>query len=482
MWNLIFILFVWLLSIHNASSNPEISDPEHPNIIFIFADDLGYGDLSCYNPQSKITTPNIDRLAMSGMRFTDAHAPAAVCIPSRYALLTGHYPFLNHRKYQEGVIQPGRPTLASVLKAAGYQTACIGKWHQGIVNEKNPPPDSDLLGGPLDHGFDYFYGIPASLDIQPYYYIENNRPVKLPVETIAPMEGIAPSPGKRKIQGPFYRGGKVAPGFEHEKVLDHFSEKAFQYIKNQNQRKQRSFFLYLALPAPHTPWLPTSEFRGTSGAGAYGDFVLQVDHLVGNVLKTLDDQQITNNTLIIFTSDNGPVWYPENVARYDHNAVGPLSGMKGDAWEGGHRLPLIAKWPGKIKAGTVNHHLISFTDIMSTFANLVDLDLSSDYANNSISILPMLLDPDHPAIRTTFVMKSSKGTYSIRKNNWKLILAKGSGGFMDTYDPDLVKRNPYDGQLYNLSTDMGEMKNLYAENSEMVETLRAELENVLKGN
>lgn len=450
-----------------------------PNIVFIFADDMGYGDLKAYNANSQITTPNIDRLAAEGMRFTDAHAPAAVCVPSRYSLLTGQYPFLNNRKYQEGFIEPGRTTLASVLKSGGYQTACVGKWHQGIVDEKNPPADTDLTGGPLDHGFDYFYGMPASLDIQPYYYIENKRPVMLPTDSIEAMEGTAPAEGKRKIQGPFYRAGKVAPDFKHPEVLDQFANKATNYIQDASA-ESAPFFLYLALPAPHTPWLPKDEFRGKSGAGTYGDFLMQVDAVVGQVMQSLADQGVDENTLVIFSSDNGPVWYPENVAQYQHNSVGPLAGMKGDAWEGGHRLPFIARWKGNIAGGTVNPNLISFTDMLATFAELTQTSVPSEYAHNSISILPLLLDAAHAATRTNFVMRSSRGVYAIRQGDWKLVQAKGSGGFMDSYDPSLAEANPHEGQLYNLSTDIGESHNLYADHPDTVALLSTALQTLLK--
>jgi arylsulfatase A-like enzyme len=318
--------------------------------------------------------------------------------------------------------------------------------------------------------------MPASLDIEPYYYIENKRPVALPTDTIASMEGTAPAEGQRKIQGPFYRGGKVAPGFDHEKVLDKFGGKAVDYIRTAAQQKENPFFLYLALPAPHTPWLPTEQFSGKSGAGSYGDYVLQVDNLVGNVLKALADQGLEENTLVVFTSDNGPVWYPENVAQYQHNSVVPLAGMKGDAWEGGHRLPFIARWPGNIEAGTQNAQLICFTDILATFADLTKVSLSAEYPNNSQSILPLLLDPDHAATRSVFVMKSSGGAFAVRKGDWKLILAKGSGGFMDGYDKSLAEKNPFEGQLYNLADDISETTNLYAQHPEKVAELKEELE------
>ena len=215
--------------------------------------------------------------------------------------------------YSDGLIAPGQATIASVLKSAGYQTAMVGKWHQGVVGEKQPPANTDLAGGPTDHGFDSYFGIPASLDIPPYYFIRNKRPVQLPTDSIADREGTAPAPGKRKIQGPFFRGGKISPDYVHEEVLGRFEQEAIDFI--QQQHVATPFFLYLALPAPHTPWLPDAAHTGQSGAGEYGDFTLMVDDVIGNVLASLKSKGFADNTLVIFTSDNGPVWYPENVCR-----------------------------------------------------------------------------------------------------------------------------------------------------------------------
>lgn len=477
---IIYLLLPVLIigSCQPVKEKQEASLTSHPNILFIFADDMGYGDLSCYNPESQINTANIDKLAAEGMRFMDAHATAALCVQSRYGLLTGQYAFLNERPYQQGIIEPGRPTIAKVLKQAGYHTGMVGKWHQGIVDEKDPPVDTDLAGGPLDHGFDEFFGIPASTDIPPYYFIENKRPVALPSDTIAAREGTAPAPGQRKIQGPFYRAGKIAPNFKHEDVLDRFASEAIDYLK-QNANQTEPFFLYLALPAPHTPWLPTEAFRGKSKAGDYGDFALQVDDLVGRVHQTLEELGVEENTLVFFSSDNGPVWYPEDVAQYGHNSVGPLSGMKGDALEGGHRLPFIAKWPGKIEAGSVNNNLIGFTDLIATFRELTQTKIPSTFPHNSHSFLSLLLKQETESKRESIIMRSSSKAYAIRKGKWKLILAKGAAGFSDGYDPSIAAKNPEEAQLYNLEEDISELNNLYAEFPDVVEELKQELDKVL---
>ena len=461
--------FLALTGIFLSCTPPPPPSPTPPNILFIFADDLGYGDPSCYNPDSKINTRHIDALAQAGMRFTDAHAPAAVCVPSRYSLLTGQYPFRNERNYKEGLIAPGQATIASVLKSAGYRTGMVGKWHQGVVGEKDPPADTDLAGVPVDHGFDEYFGIPASLDIPPYYFIRNKRPVELPINTIEDREGTAPAPGKRKIQGPFFRGGNISPDYVHEDVLGRFEQEAIAFLEKQTA--DNPFFLYFALPAPHTPWLPDSAHLGQSGAGDYGDFTLMVDDVIGNVLATLDAKGMADNTLVIFTSDNGPVWYPENVAEFGHSSTTPLAGMKGDAWEAGNRMPFIARWPGEIAPGSTNDHLICFTDMIATFAEMSGTSLPEGAGEDSRSILPLLTDAEAPATRETLVVRSSGGVFAMRQGDWKLIMGKGSGGFYDGYDPSIKAANPHEGQLYNLAEDIGESDNLYAEQPEKVQEL-----------
>jgi arylsulfatase A len=472
MKNLLLLCFCTAL-IH---CTPPAEPPSYPNILFILADDMGYGDLGCYNPQSNIGTPHLDQLAAEGMRFTDAHSPASWCVPSRYGLLTGNYPFRNQRNYQEGLMAPEVPTVATLLKKAGYHTAMVGKWHQGVVGEKNPPPDTDLANGPLDNGFDYYFGIPASLDIPPYYYIQNRRPVELPTDSIAASEGIAPAPGKSKIQGPFWREGKISPAYQHEAVLDQFFAEADAYVRD---KKAQPFFLYLALPAPHTPWLPDAKHQGSSRAGDYGDFVKQVDDRVGALLQSLAEMGLKDETLVIFSSDNGPVWYPEDEARFQHRATGPLAGMKGDALEGGHRNPFIVRWPGKIEAGTVDDGLLCFTDFLATCAEITGQTLSEGSGLDSKSFLPALLDTAKTTSRNELLIESTRRVYSYRSGDWKLIPHKGSAGFFDGYDPSFAESNPYEGRLYDLGTDLGETNNLYGENPEKVMELRMKMAEVL---
>ncbi|MEQ6119612.1 arylsulfatase [Reichenbachiella sp. MALMAid0571] len=461
----------FVASIFISCSQQVENELQAPNVIFILVDDLGYGDLGCYNKESKIPTPNIDQLANQGVRFIDAHTPASVCVPSRYSLLTGQYHFKNKRDYKEGRIAPERITIASLMKNVGYNTAVFGKWHQGIPNEKSPVEGEELMNGPLDHGFDYFFGIPASLDIPPYYFIENKLPVEYPTDSIAGSPGT----GLRKIEGPFYRGGNIAPDYSHGKVLGQITKKGVEYISGKAKEKN-PFFMYLALPAPHTPWLPSKEFQGKSKAGMYGDYTMQVDAMIGQITDALRNAKIDENTIVFFSSDNGPVWWKDAVEKYDHSAVGKLAGMKGDSWEGGHRMPFIVKWPGIARPGSVNDKLISFTDVLATFAEMNQVSLTVNDREDSQSFLPLLKDNGHPATRETFIHQSSKRMFSIRKGNWKFIDGKGSGGFTDGYDPSVKTRDNFPGQLYNLENDLGEKTNLY----ELEKEKREELYNELK--
>jgi len=448
-----------------------------PNIVLLFADDMGYGDPRCFNPQSKCPTPHIDRLAAEGIKLTDAHAPVGLCVPSRYGLMTGRYPFRSER-YR---LRDGEVTVASVLKAAGYRTAMVGKWHLGF---QYPPgrkgqvdvrPGDVLANGPVDRGFDSYFGIPASLDIPPYYYIDNDRPVEAPTGTVEASN----TPGWTKIQGAFWRAGGIAPGFKHDEVLPTFRDRALDVLdKHAAAGDGKPLFLYLALPAPHTPWLPAEQYRGKSGASLYGDFVAQVDGVVGDVLARLDKLGMTDDTLVIFTSDNGPVWYPQDVEKYGHASVGPLRGMKADVWEGGNRMPFVARWPGHVKPGSESGETICFTDLLATFAEVAGAAVPDGAGEDSFSFVPVLLGRKLPGpLRPFTILQSGRGTWSVRQGRWKLILAADGGGFSTRVkpSPDAPK-----GQLYDLSADVGERKSLYAEQPDVVARLTALLESARK--
>lgn len=393
-----------------------------PNILLILVDDMGYGDPGCYNSQSKIATPNIDRLAREGMRFTDAHAPGSLCHPSRYGLMTGQHPFRTDvsKWPTRPLIRPDQATLASVLKAAGYRTAMVGKWHLGF--EENGY-DQPLPGGPVDRGFDSFFGFRASTDIPPYFYLRGNRCVLPPTNEIAEhhTEGLAP------IQGEFWKAGRIAPDVELKNVLPRFTDEAIAVIHDHAKSQEKPLMLYFAPTAPHTPWLPSDEFRGRSPAGMFGDFAMMVDAMIGRLLNALDETKLSDNTLIIFTSDNGPVWYSEDIQRTGHDSAGGLRGMKNSHWEAGHRLPFIVRWPNKVKAGSTTSQTICFTDIMATLADVNQVQLAADAGPDSFSFLPVLLGelPEDKPVRESLVIGNS-----IRFGSWKYIEGREPNAFM----------------------------------------------------
>ena len=450
-----------------------------PHIVLLLVDDMGYGDPRCFNPQSKIATPNIDRLAREGMRFTDAHAPGPLCHPSRYGLLTGRYPFRTDitRWPQQALIEKGQVTIASLLRDQGYHTAMVGKWHLGFREDGYDQP---LPGGPVDCGFESFFGLRASTDIPPYFYIRENRAVAPPTAHLAEHHSAGWSP----TQGAFWREGGIAPGLELQDVLPRLTDEACAIITEHADKipaARQPLMLYLAYTAPHTPWLPAAEFAGRSGAGMYGDFVMTVDAQIGRVLAALEKAHMMQDTLLVFTSDNGPVWLPTDVARFAHDAVGGLRGMKADAWEGGHRMPFILRWPGRVKAGTVSAQTICFTDLLATFAESCGAELPVGAGPDSFSLLPVLegVHPDDQPIRGPIVMQAgSASAMMIRSGDWKLITQLGSGGFSS---PKSIKPGPGDpaGQLYNLRDDLAETNNLYLKHPEIVARLGGEMQRIV---
>ncbi len=473
---LITALMLMAIAVMHAA-DPQVP-PAKPNIVILLVDDMGYGDPGCYNPQSQIATPNIDRLAREGLRFTDAHAPGPLCHPSRYGLITGRYPFRTDisRWPKQPLIEKGQVTIASLLKTAGYHTAMVGKWHLGFHEEGYDQP---LRGGPVDCGFDSFFGLRASTDIPPYFYIRGDRAVEPPTGHIAAHHSEVWSP----IQGGFWREGEIAPGLELKEVLPRLTDEACTVINAQagkNPDARPPLMLYLAYTAPHTPWLPAAEFAGKSGAGTYGDFVMMVDVQIGRVLAALEKAGMMQDTLLIFASDNGPVWLPADVARLGHDAAGGLRGMKADAWEGGHRMPFIVRWPGRVKAGTVSERTICFTDLLATFADICGAKLSAGVGRDSFSFLPVLEGrqyKDQP-VRGPIVMQAgSSSAMMIRSGDWKLINQLGSGGFSK---PSTIKPESGDpaGQLYNLRDDLAETNNLYLKHPEIVARLEAEMQRI----
>ena len=478
--------------------------PELPNIIYILADDLGYGDIAVYNPKSKIQTPNLDKLASEGMRFTDAHSPSSVCTPTRYGILTGTYPWRSRlpvgvlRGYGRALLEKEGTTVASLLKENGYTTGVVGKWHLGldwVIQEaykdsiNSGSTKMNELGmvtqmngdwvdftqkptdGPLDHGFDYSYILPASLDMEPYCYLENDILTELPNEYTPGNDLDTGS----YATGAFWRPGKITKSFDFYEVLPNFIDKAQKFVQT-NAKKEQPFFLYLPLAAPHSPWVPKEAFDGSSGAGQYGDFVQMVDTEVGRFLDNLDAQGLSENTLVIFTSDNGPFWKPDFIERFDHRSAANYRGMKADIHEGGHRIPFIAKWPGRIRAGSTSDFSTTLTNLMATSAELVEAPLAKDVGRDSQSILPVLLgQQEQIGEAISIVHHSSRGFFALRKGDWKLIEKRGSGGFSVPAVIEPEEGEPK-GQLYNLAEDPSETVNLYNERPEVVKNLQTVLD------
>ena len=478
-------LILYLALFLAACSSPErqtersSSEPDRPpNVLFILADDMGYGDPGCYNPNSKIPTPHIDRLATEGVRFTDAHAPGPWCVPSRYGLLTGQYPARAQLNWQErALIDPQQLTLATMLRRNGYRTACVGKWHlgfDGVDDWETLVSDQVLAGGPVDRGFDSFFGMYASLDIPPYFYIEGDRPVTPPTETVSAHQSEGAT---TTISGAFWRAGNVAPGFAFEEVLPTFTQKANAFLKDHSRTSSDvPFFLYVPLTAPHTPWVPTADFDGKSEVGEYGDFTMQVDHVVGQLLQTLEETGQLDGTLVMFASDNGPVWFEQDVEKYNHRSVANLRGMKVDNWEGGHRIPFIARWPRQIPAGAVRDDLLCFTDMLATFAAIVGDSLPEAAQLDSHNLLPAFRDE---TVATPIRQDLVIGEDVVRQGPWKLIVGGGEGSLHRQYGRG-VSEAPTDlpPELYDLSTDLSETNNVYKINAKRGEAMEARLRQV----
>lgn len=446
--------------------------PSPPNIVYVLADDLGWGDLGCYNPDSAIPTPHANRFARQGVRFTDMHSPSAVCTPTRYGILTGRYCWRSRLKqgvlegYSPSLIEPGRLTVPALLRQSGYYTAGLGKWHLGLGDRDKTDYTQPLRPGPVDRGFDYYFGIPSSLDFEPYLFFENDRAVEQPTSY---------TKGSTEPRGVFWRPGAIAPRFEFPKVLPTLTDKAVSMIQERGRKPKQPFFLYFALPAPHTPWVPVEPFVGRSKAGLYGDFVAQVDDTFGRVLRALDEARLSENTLVIFTSDNGAHWTPEDKAKWPHRANANWRGMKADIYDAGHRIPFLARWPGKIKPRTTSDQLGCLTDLMATAADIAGFKLPDNAGEDSFDLLPALRGQARSPIRESVVHHSNQGMFSIRAQNWKLELGLGSGGFSKPVHEDAAPGGP-PGQLYDLTKDPGESENVYLKHPDVVARLTALLD------
>ncbi|MEZ4861569.1 MAG: arylsulfatase [Caldilineaceae bacterium] len=470
---------------------------DSPNIIYILADDMGYGDMACNNPNSKIPTPNLNRLAEQGMRFTDAHAPSSVCTPSRYALLTGRYCWRTPLKrgvlwpWDPPLIEPDRLTVAKLLQQQGYRTACIGKWHLGWhwathdgapanqgteigkfdtatrhALEQNIDYTKPMRGGPIDCGFDEYFGVDVP-NFPPYTWFQQDR--------------LAAFPSLEKPVEMFGHPGRMEPGWQLEAMIPELVRRAIAFIEESSEAAEQPFFLYFPLTSPHTPIVPNEQFIGRSGAGPYGDFVCEVDWAVGEVMAALERKGLADNTLLIFTSDNGPESIPaaaggcyEHARQFGHYSMAHLRGAKRDTWEGGHRVPFLARWPAVTPAGTVCNQLTTLGDFMATCAQLLEVPLPSGAAEDSISILALLQGQLDSPVRAVAIHHSASGNFAIRKEHWVLIDAPSGD---DNGEPAWFKQergytaHGYPGELFDLRADIAERQNLYGEHPAIVAEL-----------
>ena len=471
-----------------------------PNVILILADDLGIGDLSCFNPDSKISTDSIDALASQGLRCTDAHASSALCTPSRYGLLTGRYSLRSRLKkmvlqgYEGHLIEDGRATLGSLLKEQGYNTACVGKWHLGLDWETKQLPetfgmDVDVItkdvrleslvldydkpvgNGPNDYGFDYCYVTPGSLDIAPYVFIENDsltaRPAALSGTTeFWPTKNTGT--GKEIPYISQWPLGHIAPDYDHREVVPDSACRVLRLI-DEYAADDKPFFIYYPIHAPHVPCIPTPEFEGKSPLGPYGDLVLMIDDIVGRIMKKLDEKGLSDNTVFLLTSDNGGEHeFPE----FGHSSNHIYRGFKSDIWDGGHRIPYIVRYPGFIPPGSICSQTVCLTDIMATLADLLGFDLADNEGEDSVSNLELWRGADK-VVREATIHHSGNGMFGIRKGKWKLEMCPDGGGFVR---PGAVpQENDLPIQLYDMENDPCEAINLCEEYPDVVSELTREL-------
>ncbi|MBU2950873.1 arylsulfatase [Tamlana agarivorans] len=472
-----------------STAQNKSSKKSQPNIIYILADDLGIGDLSIYNENSKIHTPHLDTMGKEGMVFTDAHTSSSVCTPTRYGILTGRYNWRTPLKQfvtwgtSPMLIKDDRYTVADLLQQHGYKTANIGKWHLGLnwatkdgvkdyeyykgIKDKYDFDRIDyskpLVKGANDLGFDYSYLLAASLNMPPFVYIENDKVVKVPT-------GISEQK-RAKNHYAYWIKGDISEDFVHEEVLPVFVDKSISYIK-ENAGGEKPFFIYLPLPAPHNPILPIEPWKGKSKINPYADFVLMIDDLMGNIFKAVKESGIEDNTLIIFTSDNGCAANANYsvLAKKGHNPSYIYSGNKGSYLEGGHRVPFLVKWPEKIKANSVSNETVCTTDFMATCAEIVNYQLKDNEAEDSYSMLP-IFNQEKGFEREATIHHSKTGIFAIRKGDWKLIQSPNSGVTANGRPEKLNEKRP-EHILYNLKNDVGEKVNVAQQYPEKVEELK----------
>ncbi len=483
------------LGVGGILSNAATTDAVAPNILLIYADDLGFGDLGCYGAE-KIPTPNLDRLAERGVRFTSAHSSSGVCTPSRYALLTGRYHWRDFywivNSFDKSVFKPGILTLPEMLREAGYSTACVGKWHLGwdwnaLRTEGEPGVGKNhyssfdwsksIPGGPLDQGFDYYFG-DAVINFPPYTWIENDRVVQAPDTMMNTRVWKPIKEGKWEC-----RPGPMISGWDPYEVMPTLTSKSIERIR-AGKDDEKPWFLYHSLPSPHAPIIPNDEFDGKSEAGPYGDFVVELDHHCGRILAALEETGQSENTIVLFTSDNGPEHYAyARDQKFDHWSSAPFRGLKQDIYEGGHRVPYILSWPRVVESGRVCPALTSQIDLMRTLAAVLNINLSDGDAIDSENQLPVWKG-ELPSVRNTLVNNTRKGKFAVRQDDWLLINAKTGYTRRPAMARNWEKKHGYVSddespvELYNIAKDKGQRHNLASQHPEKVEQLRELLDSI----
>ena len=456
-----------------------------PNIIYILADDMGPGDVMVYNKDAKFPTPHIDKMASEGVKFTDAHTSSAVCTPTRYGIITGRYSWRTSLKsgvthgLTDHIIDTDRTTVASYLKTKGYATAMIGKWHLGMDWTYTDAGKVDRIGtnldlsvpiknGPNAVGFDYYYGISASLNMDPHAYIENTKMLGDKLTFVNDDKEV------KKILGSGGKAGWLDLDFKRDEVMQTFTNKAIAWMKETQSKSKQPFFLYFPLNAPHSPIVPSDKFKGKSGLSDHGDFCMDVDDTVGQIIAAVEEMGLTENTLIVFTADNGvsPQAKLKEMEDQGHFSSYIYRGLKGTLYEGGHRVPFVVKWPKKIKESFETDYLSCTTDLMATVADLFGEELPENVGEDSMSFLPILLgEKKEDEYRGGIVHHSDSGVFSIRKDQWKLIFDEGAGSRRkDPKDKPVI--NPGEIQLFNMETDFVESTNVANDNPEVVKELK----------
>ncbi|MCA9015452.1 MAG: arylsulfatase [Planctomycetaceae bacterium] len=463
---------------------------ERPNIVVILADDFGVGDIQAHYPNNKIPTPYLDRLVREGMSFTDAHSGSAVCTPTRYGLLTGRYSWRTRLQewvvaaYEPPLITQDRPTLPGLLRKQGYQTACIGKWHLGwnwsgpqtsqMLEKKNGQWTLEwdftkpIKGGPTERGFDYYFGVDLP-NLPPFTFIENDRVL------VQPTARFEPDPSEGIVLPKGFVGAPTAPGWRMQKILPEITSRAVRYIKEQSQQ-EAPFFLYFSMTSPHEPVVPSAKFHGKSGIAPIADFVMETDWSAGQIIEAIDKAGIADNTVVIFTADNGHSHYTgwQDLINAGHLPSGPYRGHKGDIWEGGHRVPLVVRWPKHVAPGASSSRMVCLTDLLATSAAIMGAELPQRGAEDSISFLPALLGKSNADARRSLVNHSNHGEFAYRDGPWKLVF-KMSGKNLEQ-----SRGKPTIAELYNLDTDIGEQHDLAKQRPEIVAQMTADFERLIE--